>query len=305
MKTTRIIPKDRDHWLQLRSQDVTSTEAAALFGISPYMTVYELYHRKRNADLGEIEENDRMVWGNRLERAIAQGIAEDLSLNVNYLRQYMRLEGMRVGSSFDFEIINHPDGPGLLEIKNVDGLVFRDNWQVNDDGSVEAPPHIELQAQHQMLVSGRKWSIIAALIGGNRVVTLRRQHDPEVGAAILAQCEAFWQMVDEGREPDPDYSRDVDTIRKLHGYIEPDKTIDMTDNEAMTQLCHEYKEAANYEKMATLRKEEAKAKVIQLVGDAAKCKTAIGSVTSYMTKASTFTVTRDPTRVWRINIKDK
>jgi len=92
-------------WLAMRDKDLTSTEAAALFGCSPYATAYELFHRKRGQLVVEFETNDRMVWGNRLETAIALGIAEDHGLIVEPFKVYARIPELRMGSSFDFKIV--------------------------------------------------------------------------------------------------------------------------------------------------------------------------------------------------------
>ena len=35
-------------WLAARTHDLTSTEIAALFGCSPYLTKFELWHRKHD-----------------------------------------------------------------------------------------------------------------------------------------------------------------------------------------------------------------------------------------------------------------
>ena len=100
-------------WLALRERDVTSTETAALFGCSPYLTEYELWHRKTGQLPVEFEVNQRMVWGNRLESAIAMGIAEDFGLIVEPFKVYMRIPELRMGSSFDFKIIGLREGAPL------------------------------------------------------------------------------------------------------------------------------------------------------------------------------------------------
>ncbi|WYK04376.1 hypothetical protein DWF04_015295 [Cereibacter sphaeroides f. sp. denitrificans] len=41
-----------------------------------------------------------------------------------------------------------------------------------------APPHSELQVQHQLLVSGRQWAVIVVLVGGNDLrVTVRTRNE--------------------------------------------------------------------------------------------------------------------------------
>ena len=84
MKRETIAFKSEAEWLAAREKDITSTEAAALFGAGAYVkTPYELYHLKAGTfPAPEFEGNDRTRWGNRLEDAIARGIAEDLGLIV-------------------------------------------------------------------------------------------------------------------------------------------------------------------------------------------------------------------------------
>jgi len=69
-KRERTVPVDRNHWLELRRADVTSTEVGALFGISPYMTRFELWHQKRSSGVVDVEPSERMQWGTRLQDAI-------------------------------------------------------------------------------------------------------------------------------------------------------------------------------------------------------------------------------------------
>jgi putative phage-type endonuclease len=178
----RLKPESEDHWLALRTQDITSTEISALFNLSPYSTYFELWHRKKEAVVVRLEENERMKWGSRLESAIAEGIAEDHGWIVRRMDEYIRDKDMRIGASFDFSIEEWKVGTatpeyekGLLEIKNVDSLVFRDGWTQDEDGDLEAPAHIELQVQQQLLLTGRPVVHIGALVGGNKVQMIERQ----------------------------------------------------------------------------------------------------------------------------------
>ncbi len=120
MKSVSILPKNETHWLEMRAQDITSTEISALFGISPYMTLFETWHRHKGNIVSSFEENERSTWGLRLQDSIAKGIAEDEGWKIRRMDEYMRNEKLRAGSSFDFDI----NGKELLEIKNVDGRVI-------------------------------------------------------------------------------------------------------------------------------------------------------------------------------------
>lgn len=266
----RILFENEEDWLRARVQDVTSTQVSALpcFDRSPYLSPLELWTEKKEAQVVQFEPTARMKWGTRLQDAIAKGVAEDHGLEVRRLRVYMRRPAWRVGSSFDWEVINHPDGPGIAEIKNVDSLVFRRNWIVNEDGSVEAPPHIELQLQHELLVSGRGWGCIVVLVGGNEAFILKRKADPEIHRMILAGVKHFWASIEANEPPAPDYTRDADLICKLYSRTNEGEVLDATDRADIAVLVAEYQAAQEAEKKSGDARAAAKAKLLERIGTA-------------------------------------
>lgn len=267
MKTEIITPQNHDDWLAMRRLDVTSTESAALFGLSPYMTHFELWHRKASGQEPEFKVNDRMRWGNRLEAAIAHGIAEEQGWEIQPLKDYMRLAGLRIGSSFDFVITNLGE-PAHLEIKNVDFLAFREGWIEHDDGSIEAPEHIEIQVQHQMLVSGYKRSFIGAFVAGNRGVVIERERDDQVIAAIRHRISEFWSTIASGQQPDPIMPDDAMAVIGLNQYAQPGKVLDASSDANIASLVRDYKAAAKAEADAAADKDVAKARLLEAIGDA-------------------------------------
>ena len=85
MTTETILIENEAQWLAERAKDVTSTQVAALFGVSPYLTEFELWHQKSNGIVEAFEENNRTRWGNRLEETIAKGFAEEFPENAQKL----------------------------------------------------------------------------------------------------------------------------------------------------------------------------------------------------------------------------
>lgn len=267
MSRETITPTSEADWHRLRALDLTSTDCAALFGLSPYCTLFELWHRKKGALSVDIPENDRMKWGGRLESAIAAGIAEDQGWTVAPMKDYKRMPEHRLGSSFDYRIITgNSENDGILEIKNVDWLAFKNGWTMEGDELV-APAHIELQVQHQMLVSGLKWARIAAFIGGNDTRLLARSADEQVHLAILNKARAFWRSIETNTPPPATYPGDASAIIALHQHAEPGKVIDAPE---AAELIEAYKAAAEQEKQANEAKETAKARLLTLIGDAEK-----------------------------------
>lgn len=305
MTRETILPDNHGHWLELRAMDITSTEMAALFGLSPYTTEFELYHRKLKNEIVSLEENERMKWGTRLQDAIAAGVADDMKWRVRPMKEYVRLKDKRLGASFDWRIQANgetdSDDDGVLEIKNVDALIFRDGWLIDDDGNVEAPPHIEIQVQQQMVVAGLKWSRIAALVGGNKVALIERELDNDIATQIVEKVDKFWERIETQTPPQPDFERDAEFIAQLYRHAEPGKIADVSQSAEFCGMALEYKRVADEIKGLDAKKDALKAQMLMSLGDAEK---AVGdgfSVTCGSVGPAAVAYTREGYRMFRIN----
>ena len=293
-----ITPQNETDWLSLRTKDITSTEISSLFGISPYCTAYELWHKKKSGEVFKIEENERMLWGQRLQDTIAKYVAEEQCWDIRRMTEYGRIPELKIGSSFDFSI-KSDDGleDGLLEIKNVDGLVFLNEWTENN-----SPLHIEIQVQHQLLVSGRPLLYLVALVGGNRVVIIKRTPDQKVHDAIKCKVAEFWKSIEENNPPHPDMLRDADFISSLYGYGEPGKVITLSDS-GIKGMALKYKEYGEIIKDAESVRDSIKAQILMRIGDAEK---AIGegySISAGMVGPTHIEYERAGYRLFKVNIK--
>lgn len=297
--TEILTPATREEWLQHRTQDVTSTEVAALFGISPYKTEFQLWHEKREGVIVEIEENARMKWGKRLEDPIAQGIAEDFELGpIEKMSEYMRDPELRAGSSFDYKRF-----PGtqkaLFEIKRIGFDVMANECVITDD-NIELPPHLEIQVQHQLLVSQFDFASFGVLNGWDKGYHIRRDPDLEIHDAIRAKIKAFWQSVEENRPPQPDFARDAEFVRSLSQRVGGKPyTADEEDNALMLQ----YASAKRAKDEAEAKQKEIVARILMKAGDAPKIFGNGYTVAAGMVKGSTYTVNRDPYRMFKVTWK--
>lgn len=295
-----IAHRTESEWLAAREKDVTSTEAAALFNAGVYTkTMYELYHLKAGTFPPKpFEGNERTRWGNRLEDAIARGVAEDLGLVVEPFKVYMRIPEIRMGSSFDFKIVGLVDGaeenearemfrqhgPGIMECKNVDGLQFKRSW-IDDGETIEAPVHIEFQTQHQLEVADMGWAIIAPLVGGNTPKPVIRVRDRDVGEAIRAKVFDLWQRVNAAAPPEPDFTKDGDTIAQV--YRDNDgSSVDLSHDKRLAALCKAYKQAGADERAAKELKDAAKAEILTIIQHAKSVAYAGGKISAGTNKES-------------------
>lgn len=279
MEIVSVIPDNREHWLAMRSRHITSTEVSALFGLNPYFTKFELWHRKKENITVEFEANERTLWGNRLETAIAEGSAAEDGTKIRKADEYVFCEDLRIGSSFDFMIVDEIKDEGgaiidlvdksIMEIKNVDSLVFKEGWAIDDDGNIEAPTHIEIQVQQQMILKPHvKNTQINALVGGNRRVKITREPNPEMQQMIKDAVAEFWKSIDENNPPAPDFMADLDTLKKLYETAEPGKVINA--DERVTDLAKEYDGLGKTIKSYQSIRDGVKAELLTLIGDAEK-----------------------------------
>jgi len=285
-----VIPKDKDHWLSLRKGNINSTEVAALFNCSPYMTEYELWHLKKGMIQDSFSENERTKWGSRLQDSIAHGVAEDNNWKIKKMDEYMYDQDHRIGSSFDFMIplLNKTLQPALLEVKNVDSLAFKNGWIQHDDGDLEAPLHIELQVQHQLFISGLDTAFIAALVGGNTPFIIERQRDESIIKQILKKVSMFWESINKNEPPNPDFEKDFETIKQVYAGVKKGKAIEGTST--IKEWAEKYSRLGEEIGKLNREREVLKGKMLMAMGDAEKILDNTFTVTSGIVNRKSYTV---------------
>lgn len=292
-------------WLDERLKDVTSSEVAALFHMSPYMTELELWHHKKNQTQQEFKDNDRMKWGDRLEPAIARGIASDMSWTVSPMKYYLRDTSIKMGSSFDFRItqIDGKDCNGILEIKNVDYIQLKQKWIFDDETKecIEAPPHIELQCQQQLAVSKADFLYIGALIGGNNVILIERKPNAKIINKIRAKVSYFWDSIKANKQPAVDFERDAAFIRQLYSYAEPGKIMEGT--EEIDQLVSSYSEIVKKEKAIQKEKDKIKSHILTLINENEKVTGKNYTISAGMVGPSSVSYERKGYRLFKIHTR--
>lgn len=267
-------------WLDLRKDDITSTMTAALFGLSPYATEFEIYQAKKHGVEVEFQSNDRIEKGNRLEHAIAEEVALQEGLtDLKPFKDYVRVTGKRIGSSFDYEAIDKNGNPLLLEIKAVDYFQYKEKWTED-----ESPPWIEIQCQHELLCADRfDRVLIVACSGVYDYHCIYRDRDIAMGKAIEKRIAKFWHDVDNSIEPDINYERDVNVINAMF----PDNTDDAEDRTgdvAFGELLASYDIAKMQEKEFAKQGDAIKSEIHHTLGTSSGAYTECYKITTGRTK---------------------
>src|ERR1700719_3590099 len=127
---------------------LSATEAPALFGASPYLTKFMLYHKFANGENIEKPADERMNWGKLMQPIIIEQVAKERGLEVIPNPDLYVRRGL-LGCTRDATIIAPGIGPGALEIKCVfDYRAWMQKW----NGGKTVPREVEIQLQQQMYV---------------------------------------------------------------------------------------------------------------------------------------------------------
>ena len=220
-------------WLQARTQGIGGSEIAALLGVSPYATAFDVYKSKVDDD-GQLRflhdepvvgpkvrpelmtDEPVLEWGHRLEDAVALKAADELGLVARTGGGLWRHRDHPVAIVTPDRIATKRRSwkpVGLIECKTTSD---REEW---DDG--RAPVHYEVQAQWQLGITGLERCWLACLVLGHerdfRLVEITA--DPDWFGEMVNVAETFWSKHVLGDEPpmhDLAHPRTDDLVKELH-----------------------------------------------------------------------------------------
>lgn len=241
--------RDQKHWHELRSQHIGGSDVAALFGMSPYTSRWQLWMEKAGKLPPEdISGNKAVQAGTFLESGIANWAAHRWSMDLTKVDDYYTVDDCPgMGASFDYKT----SGGSPVEIKwSARGY----GWHYNGEEIIDAPENYLLQVQHQLACTTSDHAWLVALID-DEPRRMKVPRNDNIIDAIKNEITMFWQSIAGGFEPDPDYSTDIEAITKLMGTL-PKSDVVLDEEDA--PLFAEYKAAKEAEKTAAARADEAK-----------------------------------------------
>jgi predicted phage-related endonuclease len=248
--------------------------------VSPYKSSYALWQEKAGVLKPDFEETERMEAGKHLEPALASWAQSKWpEWKLRKVRRYLRhddCEGW--GASRDYEV--HEAGYPPVEFKNVDFMIYRDQWGGTEDDM--APPlHISLQLQNQIGAGakncGHGWIVIC--VGGNRLYRVRVERHEPTQEFIRTAIDMFWAGVKA--ETPPIWIADSETVAKLASHEDVDKVepVDLTDDEAAARDVRRFMRWKRHANFVDHHLDGIKARIGVKMLDSTKAKTASGSVT--------------------------
>lgn len=258
-------------WHEARMKSVSASEIAAVLGLSPYQSRFDLWWAKRNGEHGK-DDNAQMRRGRRVEPLVVEDFLEThtefhvqhVGLVANVLRgwQVATPDGLVVETGPERmrrwkEYGDYDTSPiAVLEAKT---SARADGW--GEPGTDDIPVHYRAQVQWQMDVCGLEVAYVAAWIGYDYkeyVVS----YDAEDAEFMRGEARAFLQSLEDGVPPEVDGH--VATTARLKG-LHP--TVVEGRVEVPDVIVRQYRAAQRLEAAAKARKALAENRLRSLMGD--------------------------------------
>lgn len=213
--TTTQLNMERQNWLAERRSGIGGSDAAAILGLSRWKSRLELFTEKLGFGDPEFDIPEFMEWGNLLEPAICQRYADKTGYQLTDPGRFtiQRSTAYRFLICTVDRFIEPTDDVstrGILEAKNVAGFKG-DEWED------EPPVEYQIQAQHNMIVTGTSWGAFAVLFGGQKWEYFPFVKNERFCGHYIEAARDFWRCVEENDAPAADGSESSqEALRRLY-----------------------------------------------------------------------------------------
>ena len=247
-----------DKQKELRKNHIGASETAAILGLSPWKTAYDVWLEKTGKLESDYQPGEAADIGNMVENSLLDWGAQDLG-GVKIVKNQFRVhENGILSATHDALVIDAPEGLEAKTAGIMNPFQARDAW--GEPGTDEIPDHYVIQCQHQCVVSGLVTVHVPALIGGRGRVMFHVARNHDICAVILERVTAFWIKNVQADIP-PEGVPSLEIVRLRHR--EPGKVISLP-----APLVTRWRDLEQARKQAEVAENEAKAAVLAEMADA-------------------------------------
>lgn len=277
-----------------RKNHLGSSDMAAILGIDPWKSSFDLYLEK-TGQLVETpdEENPAMQIGNLLEN----GILDWAEIKLGKLNR-----NVTIPAPFDLPIVVNVDAIVIEGGRPVDAKstsqrgIMAETW--GEDGTDEIPDHTIVQTQTHLLATESDVCYVPVLLGGHglkfSMYEVKRNED--LIDTIKMAAVKFWEKNVKAMTPPEKSEPHLEIVKRIRR--QPNKIIDVP--ATLVQGWLDAKEAA---KAADDAKEAAQATLLAALGDAEGANSPLGALTYMEQKRAAFEVKATSFRVLRLKAK--
>lgn len=283
-------------WFAARRAGITGTDLPKILGLTKYGNALSVWLDKRD-ELDDDAAGEAARWGHILEDPVAQEWAAINGTQVDRIGVLAHVDAPWMRVSLDRVVVDCPEDEAThrmcgLEIKTRSAFLASE-WR---DGM---PDSVLAQVAWGRLVSGFDHMHVAALIGGQRLVTFRYDRDEVLEGYLVDHARPVWEGVELGLRPEVDPDGDgvlLGLLDKLYASHEGDREVPA--GEAAKWLGM-YDDGHDLEKRGAQMKTAAKTGLVQLLGDGATGLIDGDPVFTYTAHPAKDTVTAEALRAFK------
>lgn len=199
--------ESREEWLKERIHGIGGSQAAAVIGVSPWITNVQLWEQKKGiTKAADISENKSVIFGTKAEKHLRELFTlrytdfnvdyapYDLHINDEYPFIFATLDGVLT------DLETHKQG--ILEIKTAN--ISHKNLWTNE----EIPQHYYTQILHQFIATGFEFAFVFALLYKDYTTDMQIKTYRFERAKCVDDMEylkdkeiEFWASIESGIEP--------------------------------------------------------------------------------------------------------
>ena len=274
----------REAWLEVRTQGIGSSDAAAAVGLNPYKSQLELWMEKtgRTDNLPKIDPEDDsspMYWGTLLETFVAGHYAKKTGNKVRRVNAVLQHpEHAWMLANLDREVLGSSEVQ-VLECKTA-GMNGAKLWREG------VPEYVQLQVMHQLAVTGKQAADVAVLVCGNEFRTYRIERDEKMISRLIELERQFWYYVETDTPPPADGSDSAAVALQALYPQDSGDTLSFTEDVTMSATFADLVVVRNVLSEQEQHEAQLKQRIQQRMGDASKAVFSTGEVSWKRSKDS-------------------
>ena len=272
---------------QNRNKHIGASESAAILGLSPWKTAYDVWLEKTSKLEMPTFSSEAADIGNMIENGLLDWMATEIDGKIVKNQFRVHKEGI-LSATHDALVVERKEGGEAKTSGIMNPFIAKDDW--GEEGTDQIPEHILIQCQQQALVSNLDVVHVPALIGGRGRLMYRVERSVALCEIILERVTEFWThniMMDIPPEGLP--SLDVIRFRRR----EPGLTINIP-----SELVANWQQKKETIKEVKKQEEQAKAAVLAAMENGEVGESEAGNVVVSKIHKKGYTVAeREETRV--------
>lgn len=252
------------NWHKMRAGGLGGSEIAIVMGLSPYKSLFRLWHEKAgNIEPGQMDENRARI-GLGLEDVAAKIFEDETGLICHKTGMYQSKDHEACLAEPD-RLLTDKDGnlAGVLEIKTVEPSVSW-QWGRGRQGKGNIPEHYMCQVQWYLNALKLDKAFLIALIGFGDQRIYEIEKDTDFCEQMIETGEKFIETLRSGEEPSIDDSNSTfQVVRELSKDIDYGQKVQVDED-----LADAYFMADEEKKLADKALTGAKSRLIAALGGA-------------------------------------